>query len=104
MMVFLQGTKCAIFVSQSMIINIASKFLEDGKLVMKSMETEDQGCFGIGSGCISPYGRCQGFFDLEQVSQDNTNSLAFHIWSPKKSQEVSSNVLLNPKCPMVGKS
>jgi hypothetical protein len=64
-----------------MITNIASKFLEDGKSVMKSMETEDQGCFRIGSDYKSPYGRCQGFFDLEQVSQDNTNSLmAFHIW------------------------
>jgi hypothetical protein len=40
-MVFVQGTKCAIFVSQSTITNIASKFLEDGKLVMKSIETED---------------------------------------------------------------
>jgi hypothetical protein len=87
-----------------MITNIASKFFEDGKSVMKSMETEDQGCLGIGSGCRSPYG-CQGFFDLEQVSQDNTNSLtAFHIWGHQKSREMSSNVLLNPKCPAAEKS
>jgi hypothetical protein len=72
---------------------------------MKSMETEDQGSIEIGSGCKSPYGRCRGFFDLEQVSQDNTNSLvAFHIWGHQKSQEMSSNVLLNPKCPAIGKS
>jgi hypothetical protein len=31
-----------------MITNITSKFFEDGKLVMKSMETKDQGCLGIG--------------------------------------------------------
>jgi hypothetical protein len=69
------------------------------------METEDQGCLGIGSGCKSPYGQCRGFFDLEQVLQDNTNSLtAFHIWSHQKSREMSSNVLLNPNYPTVGKS
>jgi hypothetical protein len=104
-MVFLQGTKCAIFVSRSTITNIASEFLKDGKSVMKSIEIEDQGCLGIGSGCRSPYGQCQGFFNLEQVSQDNTNSLTdFHIWGHQKSQRMSSNVLLNPKCPTVEKS
>jgi hypothetical protein len=71
---------------------------------MKSMETEDQGCLGIGSGCRSLYGRCRGFFNLEQVSQDHTNSLtAFHIWGHQKSREMNSNVLLNPKCLAVGK-
>jgi hypothetical protein len=71
---------------------------------MKSMEIEDQGCLGIGSGCKNPYGRCRGFFDLEQVSHDNTNSFtAFHIWGHQKSQELSFNVLLNPKCPTAGK-
>ena len=65
-MIFLYGTKYAIFVNQSTIINITSKFNEDGKLVMKSVETKDQGCFRIGSGCRSPYRRCRGFFDLEQ--------------------------------------
>jgi hypothetical protein len=54
---------------QSTITNIASKFLEDGKSVMKFMETKDQGCLGIGSGCISPYGRCRGFFDLHKITQ-----------------------------------
>jgi hypothetical protein len=56
------------FVSRSTITNIASKFLEDGKSLMKSMETEDQGCLRIGSGYRSLYRRCQGFFNLEQVS------------------------------------
>jgi hypothetical protein len=36
------------------------------------MKTKNQGFLGIGSGCKSPYGRYRGFFDLEQVSQDNT--------------------------------
>jgi hypothetical protein len=58
LMVFLQGKKCTIFVSQSTITNIASKFFEDGKSVMKSMKTENQGCLGIGSGYRSLYGRC----------------------------------------------
>jgi hypothetical protein len=93
------------FVSRSTITNIASKFLEDGKSLMKSMETEDQGCLRIGSGYRSLYRRCQGFFNLEQVSQDNTNSLtAFYILGYQKSQEMSSNVLLNSKCPMARKS
>jgi hypothetical protein len=105
MMVFLQGTKCAIFVGQSTITNIASKFFEDGKSVMESMEIEDRGCFGLGSGCRSPYGRCRGFFDLEQVSQDNTNFLmAFYSWGHQKSREINSNVFLKPKCHTVGKS
>jgi hypothetical protein len=104
-MVFLQGIKCTIFVNQSTITNITSKVLEDGKLVIKSMETKDQGCFGIGNGCKSPYKQYQGFFDLEQVSQDNTNFLmAFHIWGHQKSLKMSSNVLLNPKCPAARKS
>jgi hypothetical protein len=48
------------------------------------------------SGCRSPYGRYRGFFNLQQVSQDNTNSLtAFHIWGHQKSREISSNILLN---------
>jgi hypothetical protein len=73
---------------------MASKFLEDDKLVMKSMETKDQGCLGIGNGYRSSFGRCRGFFNLEQVSQDNTNSLtAFHIWGHQNSQEMNSNVL-----------
>jgi hypothetical protein len=72
---------------------------------MKSMETEEQGCLGIGSGCRSLYGRCRGFFNLEQVSKNNTNSLtAFHIWGYQKSREMSSNVLLNLKYPTTGKS
>jgi hypothetical protein len=38
MIVFVQRTKCAIFVNRSTIISIASKFFENGKSVMKSME------------------------------------------------------------------
>jgi hypothetical protein len=53
MMVFLQGTKCAIFVSQFTITNTTSKVSEDGKSMMKSLEKEDQGCIGISSGCKS---------------------------------------------------
>jgi hypothetical protein len=97
-MVFLQGTKCAIFITESTITNIASKFFEDGNSMAKSMETEDQGCLGIGSGYENPYIQCQGFFDLEQVSQNNTNSLmAFHIWGHQKSREMNPKCFVEPK-------
>jgi hypothetical protein len=42
-MIFLEEANCTIFDTQYTITNIASKFLEDGKSVMKSMEIEDQG-------------------------------------------------------------
>jgi len=78
--VLLQGTKCAIFVSVSTITYIVSKKLDGGKLVMKSIEIEDQEHWGISNGCRSPYDQCHGFLDLEQMSQKNTKSLiAFHI-------------------------
>jgi hypothetical protein len=69
------------------------------------MEIEDQGRLRVVSGCRNPNRQCRGFFDFEKVSQDNTNSLtAFHIWGHQKSQEMNSNILLNPKCPAAGKS
>jgi hypothetical protein len=54
-MVFLQETKCTIFINQSTNAKIASKFLEDGKSIMKSMETEDQDFLGIDNGCQGCY-------------------------------------------------
>ena len=55
---------------------------------MKSMEMEDHGYLGRGSDLRSPYSRCRGFFDLEHISQDSTNSLmSFHILGHQKSLE-----------------
>ena len=103
--VLLQGTKCAIFVSQSTTTKILSNEFDGGRSVMKSLETEDHGRRGTCNGCKSPYGRCRGVLDLEQMSQERKNSLtSFHIWSHQKSREISSKVLLNPKCPAAGKS
>jgi hypothetical protein len=103
--VFLHGVKCAIFVSQSTITQMESKDADGGKSVIKSMDTQDYGCFGMGNGWKSPCGRSRGFFDLEQVSHESTKSLtAFHILGHRKSRDTSSNVLLNPKCPTAGRS
>lgn len=57
-----------------------SKDADGDKFVMKSMDIEDHGRFGMGKGWRSPCGRCRGFFDLEQISQESTKSLiAFYI-------------------------
>ena len=45
-----------------------SKALDSGRSVMKSMDIEDHGLSGIGSGCNNPYSQCRGILDLEQVS------------------------------------
>src|SRR5579875_385274 len=99
------GTKCAILVSRSTTTKIESKPLEDGRSTIKSMEIEDHGFSGIGSGCNNPYGRCRGILEREQMSHVVTYSLTdFHICSHQKSRDMSSMVLLKPKCPAAGRS
>ena len=72
---------------------------------MKSMDMDVHGFFGISSGRNSPYGRCFGILEQEQMSHVVTNSLTnFHICGHQKSLEISSMVLLKPKCPADGKS
>ena len=72
---------------------------------MKSMDMDVHGFFGISSGCNGPYGRCLGILEREQMSHIVTNSLTdFHICGHQKSLEISSMVLLKPKCPADGKS
>ena len=64
---------------------------------MKYIEIEEHGRRGTDNGCSSPYGRCGGILDFEQISQEQTNSLtSSHIWSHQKSWEISSKILLNP--------
>ena len=72
---------------------------------MKSMDMDVHGFFEISSGHNSPYGRCLGILELEQMSHVVTNSLTdFHICGHQKSLEISSMVLLKPKCPTNEKS
>ena len=93
--VLLHGIKWDIFVKWLTTIKIESKFLDNGRPTMKSMEMEDHGFFGIWSGCNNPYGQCQGIFDLEQMSHVMTYSLTnFHICDYQKSRDMSSMVLL----------
>jgi hypothetical protein len=51
----LDGIKWAILVNRSTTTKIESKALEFGRFVMKSIDIEDQGFFGIGSGHKNPY-------------------------------------------------
>jgi hypothetical protein len=73
---------------------IESKVLELGRFVMKSIDIEDQGSFGIGSGRNNLYGD-----DGHQKSL-----IVFHTCGHQKSWDISSMVLLKPKCPAVEKS
>jgi len=54
MIVFLHGTKCTFFENWSIITQIVSNSDESDKSVMKSIEIDDHGCFGFGSGCSNP--------------------------------------------------
>ena len=95
--VFLQGIKCAIFVSRSITTKMQSNEFDGGRSVMKSIETEDHGWRGIGNDSRSSYRRCRGVLDLEQTSQERTNSLtSFQVAGYQKSREMSFKVLLNP--------
>ena len=72
---------------------------------MKSMDMDVHGFFGISSNRNSPYGQCLGILEQEQISYVVTNSLTdFHICGHQKSLEISSMVLLKPKCSTDGKS
>ena len=72
---------------------------------MKFMDMDVHGFFGISSGRNSLYGQCLGILEWEQMSQVVTNSLTdFHICGHQKFLEISSMVLLKPKCPADGKS
>ena len=46
MIVFLQGTKWAIFENRSTTTQMQSKVFDGGRSTMKSIETEDHGCLG----------------------------------------------------------
>ena len=70
-----------------------------------SMDIDVHGFFGISSRHNSSYSRCLGILEREQMSHVVTNSLTdFHICGHQKSLEISSMVLLKPKCPADGKS
>ena len=60
----LVGMKWAILVSRSTTTNIISKPSETGNHLIKSMDMEDQGLSGIGSG---PYGLCLTVLSWRQV-------------------------------------
>ena len=51
---FRSGIKCAIFVNLSMITHISVCPSEAGKSVMKSIEIESQGLYGVSVGSSSP--------------------------------------------------
>jgi hypothetical protein len=55
--VVLHSIKWAIFVSRSTTTKIESKALELGRSMMKSIDIEDHGFFGFGSGRNNPYGQ-----------------------------------------------
>ena len=72
---------------------------------MKSTNIDVHDFFGISNGCNSPYSQCLGILEREQMSHVVTNSLTdFYICGHQKSLEISSMVLLKPKCPADGKS
>ena len=72
---------------------------------MKSMDMDVHGFFGISSNRNSLYNRFLGILEWEQMSHVVTNSLIdFRICGHQKSLEISSMVLLKPKCPADGKS
>ena len=61
--------------------------------------------FGIESGCNSPYGRCLGILELEQVSHVvKIFFMDFDICGHQKSLNINSIILLKPKCSTDGKS
>src|ERR1700686_342475 len=69
------GMKCAIFVNRLTQTYTASKPWDFGSSTIKSMETDDQGAGGIGSGCSWPWGCWRGVLFRQQVSQELTYSL-----------------------------
>ena len=52
--VFLHGTKWAIFENRSTTTQMLSKVFDGGRSTMKSIETKDHVRLGMGNGCNSP--------------------------------------------------
>jgi len=81
--VFLYGTRYTIFENQSTTTQTVSATLaKGGRLIMKSMETDDHSCLGIDNGCLGIYNgwsnlyeQCCGFFEREYMLHDSANSL-----------------------------
>src|SRR6202043_1788013 len=69
------GQKCALLGSQSTPTRVALEPAGLGRPTMKSIDTEDQGAGGMGSGCSCPWGLCRVALFLAQVSQVFTYSL-----------------------------
>lgn len=102
---FLHRIKYAICINQSTKIQMALEEANGGIFVIKSIKTNDHGCWEICTGSKSPESWCQGFFDFKHVLQDTTKSLiAFQINVHQNSWEASSNISLEPKCLIPRKS
>jgi hypothetical protein len=70
---------------------------------MKSIDIEDQGSFGIGSGRNNLYGDDEEPWN-GNICGHQKSLIVFHTCGHQKSWDISSMVLLKPKCPAVEKS
>jgi hypothetical protein len=93
--VLLYGIKWAILVNWSTITKNESKALELGRFVMKSIDIETKVSLKLAVGVIT-----QTDDDKEPWNGNICGHICFH----QKSCDISSMVLLKPKCPVVEKS